>query len=165
MHDRSDRPPDAYDLLLPLFGDLARLAGDDPARTQVRERLIVGHLPIAEGVALRFAGLGADPDALLETASVALIHAIDRFDPAEDGDFLAFAVPAITGEVRRHCRDTAWPGRSPHRSRALRTVVGAAAAEFERERGRPATLAELAERLGITETEAAVGLTDPPKGR
>ncbi|GAA2273727.1 hypothetical protein GCM10009853_029470 [Glycomyces scopariae] len=162
MHDRSDSP-DAYDRLLPLFGELAGLPHDDPERARCRERLFTGHLPVAEYIAQQYTTRDVAAEKLLEVASAALDRAIDRFDPAGGGDFLAFAVPAITGEVRRYSRDNAWPKRTP-RSQELRAAVREAALELEPELGRPATAAELAAHLDISEAEAALGMTDPQEG-
>ncbi|GAA1692147.1 SigB/SigF/SigG family RNA polymerase sigma factor [Glycomyces endophyticus] len=149
---------DDYKALAPLFLELADLCEDDPRRAEVRERLITGHLPLAEHIAQRYSGKGIVKEDLLQVASVGLIHAVDRFDPALGSDFLSYAVPTMMGEVRRCFRDTAWPMRVPRRLQELRLAINQASADLAQELGRPATCADLAERLELTEAEVEEGL-------
>jgi RNA polymerase sigma-B factor len=164
---------DEYGHLEPLFAELERLEPDDPARAEVRDRLVTGYLPLAEHIAQRFSGKGIAKDDLVQVASVGLIHAVDRFDSRKGADFLSFAVPTVMGEVRRHFRDTTWPMRVPRRLQELRLSVNQANGELSQQLGRPPTDAELAEHLGITEREVqegfearqayrAVSLDEPP---
>ncbi|GAA2272098.1 SigB/SigF/SigG family RNA polymerase sigma factor [Glycomyces scopariae] len=152
-HERDD-----YKALAPLFAELAGLEGDDPRRAEVRERLITGHLPLAEHIAQRYSGKGIVKEDLLQVASVGLIHAVDRFDPDLGSDFLSYAVPTMMGEVRRCFRDTAWPMRVPRRLQELRLAINQATADLAQELGRPATCADLAGHLDLTEDEVAEGL-------
>ncbi|RRS01272.1 sigma-70 family RNA polymerase sigma factor [Glycomyces terrestris] len=122
------RPQDPYRELRPLFERMAALDDDDPARAALRERLVTGFLPLAEHVARRYALAGAGHDDLVRVAVQGLARVIERFDPALGKDFLSFAVPAIMGDVRRHLRDTAWPGRLPAHSREPDPATADAAA-------------------------------------
>ncbi|WP_335985681.1 RNA polymerase sigma factor SigF [Glycomyces sp. MUSA5-2] len=151
------RGSDEYGHLAPLFREMAGLDADDPRRAEVRERLVTGHLPLAEHIAQRFSGKGIAKDDLVQVASVGLIHAVDRFDPYQGSDFLSYAVPTVMGEVRRHFRDTSWPMRVPRRLQELRIAVNRAGAELSQRLGRPPTDAELADHLGITEAEVQEG--------
>jgi RNA polymerase sigma-B factor len=83
-----------------------------------RDRLIEAHLPLVRALARRFAWRGEPVDDLVQAGCVGLIGAVDRYDPSR-GSFEAFAVPTITGEIRRHLRD---------RSALVRAPEGAAAA-------------------------------------
>ncbi|MFB9660210.1 SigB/SigF/SigG family RNA polymerase sigma factor [Glycomyces mayteni] len=156
--DHRTRRDDDYGPLQPLFTQMAALAEDDPERAELRERLITGHLPLAEHIAFRYASKGIATEDLIQVGSVGLIHAVDRFDPSMGTDFLSFAVPTIMGEVRRHFRDTAWPMRVPRRLQELRLAINAASADLAQELGRPVTDGDLAERLGLTEAEVAEGM-------
>jgi RNA polymerase sigma-B factor len=149
---------DDYGHLEPLFGELDRLEADDPRRSEIRDRLVTGYLPLAEHIARRYSGKGIAKDDLVQVASVGLIHAVDRFDPAKGSDFLSFAVPTVMGEVRRHFRDTTWPMRVPRRLQELRLSLNNAGAELSQELGRPPTEAELAEHIGVSEREVLEGL-------
>jgi RNA polymerase sigma-B factor len=94
-----------YAHLVPLQIRYAEHAPGDPERLRLREQLISGYLPVAEHIARRFAGRGEPLDDLVQVATVGLINAVDRFEPARGSDFFSFAVPTITGEVRRYFRD------------------------------------------------------------
>ncbi|GAB3232443.1 SigB/SigF/SigG family RNA polymerase sigma factor [Glycomyces halotolerans] len=149
--------PDEYGHLAPLFHELHRLEEDDSRRAAVRERLVTGYLPLAQHIARRFSGKGIAKEDLLQVASVGLIHAVDRFDPDRGADFLAYAVPTIMGEVRRHFRDAGWPMRVPRRLQELRMSINEAGVELAQRLGKPPTVGELAEHLGVTESEIAEG--------
>jgi RNA polymerase sigma-B factor len=152
------RVRDEYKALAPLFDRMAALGDDDPARADLRDRLITGHLPLAVHIAQRYSGKGIAKEDLLQVASVGLIHAVDRFDPGRGSDFLSYAVPTMMGEVRRHFRDTTWPMRVPRRLQELRLAINQASADLAQELGRPATNADLAAHLGVTEAEIEEGM-------
>ena len=78
-----------YGHLAPLFDELEELDESDPRRSEVRNRLVTGYLPLAEHIAQRFSGKGIAKDDLVQVASVGLIHAVDRFDPHQGADFLS----------------------------------------------------------------------------
>ena len=88
----------------------------DPA---LRDALIEDHLWLARHCARRFAGRGESPDDLLQVANLALVNAVDRFDPTFRVRFATFAVPTIVGELRRHFRDRTWSVRVSRRLKDL----------------------------------------------
>jgi RNA polymerase sigma-B factor len=119
----------------------------------VRRELVDRFMPLARRLALRYAG-GAEPyDDLLQVASIGLVKAIDRFDPARGTAFSTFAVPTIVGELKRHFRDRGWAVHVPRdvQERILR--VERAQSELPGRLGRPPTVREVAERLSISEEE------------
>jgi RNA polymerase sigma-B factor len=147
-----------YAHLIPLQRHYAELAADDPDRRRQRERLISGYLPVAEHIARRFAGRGEPLDDLIQVATLGLINAVDRFEPARGSHFLSFAVPTITGEVRRHFRDHGWSTRVPRRLKDLHIAIRRALAELSQQLGRAPRPSEIAERLGIPMSEVIEGL-------
>jgi RNA polymerase sigma-B factor len=147
-----------YDYLAPLFEELVDGAIPAPRRSQVRATLVAGHLPVAEHIAHRFRGRGQPEEDLRQVAAVGLINAVDRFDPWRGTDFLSFAVPTITGEVRRHFRDAGWSVRVPRRLKELHHQVGTTIADLSTQLGRAPRPSEIAEELGITVTEVTEGL-------
>jgi RNA polymerase sigma-B factor len=153
MTDRSSpsrrAEPDEYGHLAPLFADMGALDADDPRHAEIRDRLITGYLPLARYLAERYAATGVADEDLPQIASIALIHAIDGFDPGRGADFLSFAIPTISGEVRRHFRDTTWPARAPRPAREPGSALGQARAALARRLGRLPTDAELAWHLDI----------------
>jgi RNA polymerase sigma-B factor len=120
--------------------------GDSAAR----EALVRRFLPLARKLARRY-HRGAEPlDDLTQVASLGLLKAIDRFDPARPTAFSSFAVPTIIGELKRHFRDKGWSVRVPRELQELVLKLEPASEQLARELGRAATPAEIAERTGST---------------
>src|SRR4249920_1928348 len=85
----------------------------------LRDALIEEHLWLARHCARRFANRGEPADDLEQVAAMALVKAVDRFDPSFEVRFATFAVPTITGELRRHFRDKTWSMRVSRRLKDL----------------------------------------------
>ena len=147
-----------YHHLAPLFVELAELAPGNPRRAALREQLVAGHLPLAQNIARKFSHRGEPQDDLEQVATVGLINAVDRFEPGRGSDFLSFAIPTITGEVRRHFRDHAWAVRVPRRLKDLNVAIGSAMSELSQRHGRAPTASELAEHLGLPREQVLEGL-------
>ena len=113
-----------------------------------RERLAARFEPLARSMAMRFAHTSEPLDDLLQVARLALIKAIDRYDPARGTAFSSLAVPTILGELRRHLRDHSWPIHVPRELQELTQKLGIATAKLVSRLGRQPTTAELAEELG-----------------
>ncbi len=147
-----------YAHLVPVQWRYAELAPDDPERPRLREQLISGYLPVAEHIASRFAGRGQPVEDLIQVATVGLINAVDRFEPNRGSHFFAFAVPTITGEIRRYFRDHGWSTRVPRRLKDLNLTIRNAQAELAQQRGRAAKPSEIAERLALSTSEVIEAL-------
>lgn len=125
-------------------------AGDMKAR----EELILGNLRLVLSVISKFSSRYDSASDLFQVGCIGLIKAIDNFKLELDVRFSTYAVPMIIGEVRRHLRDN----NSVRISRSMRDLAYRALQVKERvlsEKQRDATLAEIAEALG--ESESAVG--------
>jgi RNA polymerase sigma-B factor len=147
-----------YEHLIPLQRRYAELAPHDPDRRWRREQLISGYLPVAEHIARRFAGRGEPLDDLVQVATVGLINAVDRFEPARGSKFLSFAVPTITGEVRRYFRDHGWSTRVPRRLKDLNLAIRSTLGELSQQLGRAPRPSEIADRLGVPVSEVIEAL-------
>ena len=147
-----------YAHLVPLLVEHASLPTSDPRRYELRAELVDGYLPVARHIARRFAHRGEPLDDLVQVASLGLLFAIDRFNPELGRDFLAFAIPTIQGEVRRHFRDRSWSMRVPRRLKDLHVSINAAVSELSQRRGRAPRPSEIAELLGIPIAEVLEGL-------
>ena len=71
----------------------------------LRAAVIEKHLYVAEILAKKFVNRGVDYDDLFQVASLALILALDRYDPTQNVKFISFATPTIIGEIKRYFRD------------------------------------------------------------
>jgi RNA polymerase sigma-B factor len=149
---------DGYADLAPLFDELAALGSGDERRGELRDRIVAAHLPLAHNIARRFVHRGEPQDDLEQVATVGLIHAVDRFEPDRGSDFLSFAIPTITGEVRRHFRDHAWAVRVPRRLKDLHVSIGSAISELSQQYGRAPTASELAAHLKLPREQILEGL-------
>jgi RNA polymerase sigma-B factor len=128
------------------------LRREDPA---AREELVHRHLALAERLATRYRNPHEPFEDLLQVARLALVHAVDRFDPGREIPFAAFAVPTVLGELKKHFRDTAWALHVP-RAAAERAQSAQHASDALTERlGRSPTVTELAGELG-TDLETAL---------
>ena len=132
--------------------------GDPAARAELTERF----LPLARSLARRYEGGGESLDDLTQVASLGLLKAIERFDPQRGLSFTTFAVPTISGELKRYFRDYSWSVRVPRDLQELALRTQRESDRFATEHGHAPTAAQLAQRLGvdveqILEAREAVG--------
>jgi RNA polymerase sigma-B factor len=125
---------------------------------QIRNALIEDHRWLAIHCARRFAGKGEPLDDLVQVAMLGVLKAVDRFDPDYGTTFATFAVPTITGELRRHFRDTTWAVHVPRRARDLQHTVKVAVDELGHVLGRSPTAGEVAEHAGLPVEEVLEAL-------
>ncbi|RRQ79205.1 SigB/SigF/SigG family RNA polymerase sigma factor [Streptomyces griseofuscus] len=139
------------------FARLAELR-DGPERTVLRDELVALWLPMAHRIASRFRDRGESIEDLRQVAALGLVKAVDRFDPSR-GAFESYAVPTITGEIKRHFRDRLWVLRVPRRVQELRNRVRVARRELTQVPGTPEpTRADIAAHTGLSEDDVRAGL-------
>ena len=134
--------------LVPMLEQYAKT--HDPA---LRDALVEGYLPLAKAVARKFAGRGVEQEDLEQVAAMALLKALDRFEPERGFRFVTYAVPTITGDLRNHLRDRGGLMRMPRDMRQRLYQMTKEQEAFERDHLRAPTAAELAARMGITPEE------------
>jgi RNA polymerase sigma-B factor len=120
---------------------------------QLRDALVAEHLELAGHVARRFVNRGEPYDDLFQVASLALVKAVDRFDPTMGVKFSTFAAKYIVGEIKRHFRDRGWAVRAPRRVQELYLELGHHVEELSQQLGRAPTVGELAAAVGRTEED------------
>src|SRR3954454_20060941 len=126
----------------------------DPAQERtLRHELVVLNVPVATSIALRYRARGEAMEDLVQAAHLGLVKAVNGFDPERGRDFLAYAVPTISGEVKRHFRDQGWDIRPPRRIQELRSEVERASADLTQSLGRAPRLSEIAGHLGASEDD------------
>jgi RNA polymerase sigma-B factor len=154
----SDRAPSVSENATDLLTALSTLPPHHPSRRVLRDQVIEAFLPLAQHLANRFGGRGEPIEDLVQTATVGLIKAVDKFDPGRGAEFPAYAIPTIIGEIKRHFRDRTWDIRVPRRLQELRLDISEATSTLLQELGRSPTVADIAEHLGLTEEEVLEGL-------
>jgi RNA polymerase sigma-B factor len=123
-----------------------------------REELVLANSGVATAIARRYRNRGEAMDELVQTAYVGLVKAANGFVPDRAPDFLAYAVPTISGEVKRYFRDQGWAVRPPRRVQELRMSTTRVRGEIENRLGRSPTVAELAAELGVDEDDVIEAL-------
>jgi RNA polymerase sigma-B factor len=117
---------------------------------QARDQLIRRFTPLARRLARKYAHPGGEPvEDLVQVASLGLIKAIDRFDPARGFAFASFATPTILGELRRYFRDATWSVHLPRQVQEDVLRVEGAVATLSSRDGRSPSVAQIAEHTGL----------------
>jgi len=111
-----------------------------------RERLVERFLPLARFLARKY--FSSEIEDLEQVASLALLKAIERYDPARGVAFTTFAVPTIGGELKRYFRDYGWSVHVPRSLRDLTARVDVAVEDLSGTLGRTPTVQEIAEHCG-----------------
>lgn len=127
--------------------------GDEMARAQLVEE----NTGLIWCVARRFYGRGIEPEDLFQIGSIGLLKAIDKFDLSFEVKFSTYAVPMISGEIKRFLRDDGMIKVS----RSLKEIAYKAyvATEKMREKeGREPGIEEVAKEIGVTKEELVLAL-------
>lgn len=122
-----------------------------------RDALIEHFLPLAKAIALRYLRPRESLDDLYQVASLGLVKAVDRFDPSRGLAFSTFAVPTITGELKRFRRDMGWALRVP-RSLQEDTLRVEAATDRLSQGGRSPTPRDIAAYLEMSTEEVLAAI-------
>lgn len=119
----------------------------------VMAQLVEEYLPLSRAVTRKFQGQGVELEDLQQVAALALVQAIERYEPSRGLKFSTFALPTIAGTVRNHLRDR---GSTIRMGRSVRTQLSAmrqATEELERTLRRAPSMQELADKMAITPEE------------
>lgn len=123
-----------------------------------RDELVIMFQPLGRYLARRFAGRGEPLEDLEQVASIALIKAVDRFDPEREVKFSTYATVTVVGELKRHFRDKGWALNVPRRVKELSLQVERAVSELNQMLGHSPTVKEIAEYTGSSEEEVVEGI-------
>jgi RNA polymerase sigma-B factor len=123
-----------------------------------REALATMFLPLARRLAQRYVRSSEPREDLVQVASVGLLKAIDRFDPARGHNFTSFAIPTVLGELRRYFRDATWAVHVPRSAQERAAAIEAAQEELLSESHIAPTVEEIAQYLQISAEEVLSGL-------
>lgn len=118
---------------------------------RLRNELVEAHRQLADYFVRRYSRRGVAADDLRQLALVAIIHAVERFDPDVGVTFSTFASRTIEGELKRYFRDRTWSVRPPRRAQELHLELRRTEEELAQTLGRSPTVAELADTLDVSE--------------
>ncbi len=121
--------------------------------TAARDELVSRFLPLARQLARRYQRGNEPLDDLVQVASIGLVKAVDRFDPARGTAFSSYAVPTIMGELKRYFRDSGWAIHVPRGMQERVMRLNGAVARLARELGRSPSAAEIAEAIDSSTEE------------
>ena len=137
-----------------LFDILAE-AQTPEERQRITTELVELNLPLCDALATRYLGRGVDFDDLVQVARTALWIAIQRFRPAEGRSLASYAVPTITGELKRYFRDHCWVVRPPRQIQDLGSLTSRTTEGLEQASGRKVTVQEIGDALGVDQKQVA----------
>jgi RNA polymerase sigma-70 factor (sigma-B/F/G subfamily) len=127
----------------------------DAERDRLREQVVSWNLPLAHGLARGYRDRGESLEDLCQVAALALVKAVDNFDPDRGTCFAGYATPTILGEVKRHFRDRVWSVHVPRQLQERCLDVTRTRAELIQRLGRSPSTAEIAAALGVTEAQVS----------
>lgn len=139
------------DDILALLGRVHQ--GDKEARDILTEK----NMGLVHSIARRFQNRGVEMEDLVQIGSIGLLKAIDKFDTGYDVKFSTYAVPMITGEIKRFLRDDGMVKVS----RSLKEEAARAYAVREElflKTGREPALEEIAAELNIDREELVLAM-------
>ena len=109
-------PEQTGEMAMQLLQRARDAAGAEKVRLQ--NEVVTSHVWLADSLARRFHHRGEEAEDLQQVARFGLVQAVQRYDP-DQGPFLAFAIPTISGCLKRHFRDHGWLVRPPRRTQEL----------------------------------------------
>jgi RNA polymerase sigma-B factor len=115
---------------------------------RTRDVLVERYLPLARSLARRYRRSAEPLEDLEQVACLALVKAVDGFEPSRDTAFSSYAVPCIAGAIKRHFRDYGWSLRMPRDLQELALRVERVSEELSGPTGTAPTAAEIAEHAG-----------------
>ncbi|HEV3405989.1 MAG TPA: SigB/SigF/SigG family RNA polymerase sigma factor [Candidatus Dormibacteraeota bacterium] len=123
---------------------------DAAERDRIRAQLVDNYHDFVYFLARKFANRGEPLEDIAQVGYLGLIKAIERFDPDLGYEFTTFATLTVAGEIKRYFRDKGTAIRFPRRLQELHQSVLRVNEQMKNELGREPSVAELAERLGVT---------------
>jgi RNA polymerase sigma-B factor len=124
----------------------------------LRNEIVARHRGLAQHFAQRYANRGVPAEDLQQTALLALVRAVERFDASRGVEFGAFAAHVIEGALKEHFRDQTWWLHVPRRAKERTVELRRLEEQLTHELGRSPTVAELARCAEIAEDDVLAAL-------
>lgn len=125
---------------------------------EARDQVITENIPLVWSIVKRFSGRGQELQDLFQIGTIGLMKAIDKFDMSFDVKFSTYAVPMITGEIKRFLRDDGMIKVS----RSLKETAGKiriAEEQLNKKLGRDPTIEEISKELQIEVEDIAMAVS------
>jgi len=117
----------------------------------IREKIILNNLHLVQKIIRKFLGKGLSKETLFSTGCIALIHAVDRYDPHQGVLFSTYAYSVISGEIKHHFRDQAWDVSVPRSLKEDYIKINREIDKLTQKRGRYPTISEVSSKLELSE--------------
>lgn len=124
---------------------------------EARDTLVEKNMGLVHSIAKRFFNRGVDAEDLFQIGTIGLLKAIDKFDCTYEVRFSTYAVPMITGEIKRFLRDDGMVKVSRSLKEASAKVY-AFREEYTAKQGREPSMEEIARELAMTREELVMAL-------
>lgn len=120
---------------------------------ELRNELVEQYLYMVDILIRKYLGKGVDYDDLYQVGALALVQAVERFDPDRGFEFSSFATPTILGEIKKYFRDKQWSLKVPRRLKEIAAKVTEAKDDLYLEYHRTPTIEEIALATGYTQEQ------------
>jgi len=120
---------------------------------EIRTTIIERHEALVRSLAHKFARPGVPVEDLVQSAWIALIGALDRFDPSHETKFSTYAVHCMVGEIKRYFRDRTWSIKVPRYLQEIAANLNRMEDELYRQLQREPSVTEMAQAFNISEED------------
>lgn len=118
-----------------------------------RNKLVESHLYMVDILIRKYLGKGVDYDDLYQVGALALVQAVERFDPEKGFEFSSFATPTILGEIKKYFRDKQWSLKVPRRLKEMSSKIQEVRDDFYLKEHRQPTVQEISDQTGFSEEQ------------
>ena len=115
-----------------------------------RNAIVEANLYLVDILIRKYLGKGVEYDDLYQIGALALVNAVDRFDPGKGFEFSSFATPTILGEIKKYFRDKQWSLKVPRRLKEIAAIVQKSIDQFTHENHRQPTIEEISQDTGFS---------------
>lgn len=120
---------------------------------ELRNEIVEKHLYMVDILIRKYLGKGVEYDDLYQVGALALVSAVERFDPEKGFEFSSFATPTILGEIKKYFRDKQWSLKVPRRLKEIAAKVQETKDALYTEYHRKPTVEEISAATGFSEEQ------------
>lgn len=117
---------------------------------ELRNQIVEENLYMVDILIRKYLGKGVDYDDLYQVGALALVSAVERFDPSKGFEFKSFATPTILGEIKKYFRDKQWSLKVPRRLKEIASKVQEVKSNLNSELGRTPSVDEISQITGFS---------------